>query len=88
MCGARVAISSDDVLNGREHRRAKEIAIYLAHECTRQSFPQIANAFGGRTWKAVVALIYRMRKEVESDVAVASMIAKLKADLNEREAQS
>jgi chromosomal replication initiation ATPase DnaA len=85
-CVAReFAISTDDVLHGREHRRAKQIAIYLAHECTRQSFPQIANAFGGRTWKAVVALIHRMRKEIDSDVALASMIAKLKAELNEQE---
>ena len=88
-CVAReFAISNDDVLDGREHRRAKRIAIYLAHECTRQSFPQIANAFGGRTWKAIVALIHRMRKEMDTDVALASLIAKLKAELNEREAQS
>lgn len=67
----------------RHHRIAhpRQIGMYLAHELTRQSYPQIGERFGGRDHTTVIFAVKQVAKrrnqipEVDQDVRRVRMLA-------------
>lgn len=60
--------------------QARQIAIYLARELTRSSFPQIGKEFGGRDHSTVIHA-YRRVKELEEIPLFQSELEELKSSL-------
>jgi hypothetical protein len=58
--------------------RARQIAMYLAHQLTEQSLPEIGRRFGGRDHTTVLHAVRKMAKLVTSDQSIADEIERIK----------
>jgi len=73
-------ISRDELLRGRRCRRLRQIAVYLAHQLTRRSLPQIGQHFGmGHT--NVLFSIRVVERDIAIDLNLARTVAELKRKL-------
>lgn len=77
----RVSVAELEGENRRKRvSQARQIAIYLARELTRSSFPQIGKEFGGRDHSTVIHA-YKRVKELEDVPLFQSELEELKSSL-------
>jgi chromosomal replication initiator protein len=54
--------------------QARQIAMYLARECTTASLPQIGDAFGGRKHSTVLHSCNKVVEDMENDLSVRTIV--------------
>ncbi len=61
----------------RPYPRYRQIAMYLAHELTGRSLPEIGRAFGGRSHTTVLHSVRKIKALIQADEALRDEIAAL-----------
>jgi chromosomal replication initiator protein len=59
----------------------RQLAMYLARELVKASFPEIARQFGGKDHSTVIHACTKIKKDMELDPQVAAMVAQLSQKL-------
>ena len=59
----------------------RQVAIYLCRELTTESFPKIGYYFGGRNHSTIISAYQRIKKELNSNENLRSIIKELKKNL-------
>jgi chromosomal replication initiator protein len=72
-------------LNARRRTREivfpRQLAMYLAREVVRASFPEIARQFGGKDHSTVIHACSKIKKDMEANPQVGAMVAELSQKL-------
>ena len=66
----------------KEISHARQIAIYLARDITKVSFPAIGNAFGGRKHTTILYAYEKMREELQTNKILAETVSKISRELS------
>ena len=59
----------------------RQVAIYLCRELTTESFPKIGSYFGGRNHSTIISAYQRIKRELNSNENLRSIIKELKKNL-------
>lgn len=64
------------------YAKPRQIAMYLAREITKMSFPQIGHRFGGKDHTSVIHAHRQVAKRIETDPAIAADVQALREELS------
>lgn len=77
-------IKFSDLKSKRRHKAIalpRQIAMFLARECGRYSFPEIGSAFGGKDHSTAIHAVRKIEKELKSNTEVKRSVRSIKQNL-------
>ncbi len=67
----------------KEFSHARQIAIYLARDLTKSSYPTIGNAFGGRKHTTILYAYEKMKEELQTNRTLAETVSAISKKIKE-----